>query len=89
MGNPKDNREALLGRPHRSGSARFRSLLRSEKAQADLDCLAEHARASRVAVLCFEKDESRCHQQVVLETVRSRVSVPVNPLACAPAAESR
>ncbi|MEV0689809.1 DUF488 family protein [Streptomyces sp. NPDC050388] len=81
LGNPKDNREPFWDGRVEVGRARFRGLLRSEEAQADLDRLAGHARASRVAVLCFEKDESRCHRQVVLETVRSRVSVPVNPLA--------
>ncbi|MGZ3116820.1 DUF488 family protein, N3 subclade [Streptomyces sp. H62] len=81
LGNPKDNREPFWDGRVEVGRARFRGLLRSEEAQADLDRLAEHARASRVAVLCFEKDESRCHRQVVLETVRGRVSVPVNPLA--------
>ncbi|MDO0935179.1 DUF488 family protein [Streptomyces sp. DG2A-72] len=81
LGNPKDNREPFWDGRVEVGRARFRGLLRSEEAQSDLDRLAEHARSSRVAVLCFEKDESRCHRQVVLETVRNRISVPVNPLA--------
>ncbi|MEU9098975.1 DUF488 family protein [Streptomyces sp. NPDC048361] len=81
LGNPKDNREPFWDGRVEVGRARFRGLLRSEEAQTDLGRLAEHARASRVAVLCFEKDESRCHRQVVLETVRSRIQVPVNPLA--------
>ncbi|WP_327368260.1 DUF488 family protein, N3 subclade [Streptomyces sp. NBC_01217] len=81
LGNPKDNREPFWDGRVEVGQARFRALLQSEEALADLDRLAEHARTSRVAVLCFEKDESRCHRQVVLEVVRSRVSVPVNPLA--------
>lgn len=81
LGNPKDNREPFWDGRVEAGRAHFRDLLRSDEAQADLDRLAEHARASRVAVLCFEKDENRCHRQVVLETIRNRVSVPVNPLA--------
>ncbi|MFE3167926.1 DUF488 family protein [Streptomyces sp. NPDC059224] len=81
LGNPKDNREPFWDGRVEVGCARFRGLLRSEEAQADLDRLTEHAQASRVAVLCFEKDESRCHRQVVLEAVSSRVQVPVNPLA--------
>ncbi|WP_445402256.1 DUF488 family protein, N3 subclade [Streptomyces sp. LE64] len=81
LGNPKDNREPFWDGRVEVGRARFRGLLRSAEAQADLGRLAERARASRVAVLCFEKDESRCHRQVVLETVRSRIQVPVNPLA--------
>ncbi|GGY58090.1 hypothetical protein GCM10010385_04070 [Streptomyces geysiriensis] len=81
LGNPKDNRAPFWDGRLDVGRARFRGVLRSEEAQSDLDRLAEHARQSRVAVLCFEKDESRCHRQVVLETVRKRASVPVIPLA--------
>ncbi|MCI3225558.1 DUF488 family protein [Streptomyces sp. NP-1717] len=81
LGNPKDNREPFWDGRVEVGRARFRGLLRSEEAQADLDRLAGHAQQSRVAVLCFEKDERRCHRQVVLETVRKRAAVPVIPLA--------
>lgn len=81
LGNPKDNRAPFWDGRLDVGKARFRGVLRSEEAQADLDRLAEHARRSRVAVLCFEEDESRCHRQVVLETVRERAAVPVIPLA--------
>ncbi|WP_066954802.1 DUF488 family protein [Streptomyces lushanensis] len=81
LGNPKDNREPFWDGRVEVGRARFRGLLRSEEAQADLDRLAGHAQQSRVAVLCFEKDESRCHRQVILETVRKRAAVPVIPLA--------
>ncbi|OXS34003.1 DUF488 family protein, N3 subclade [Streptomyces sp. XY006] len=81
LGNPKDNRAPFWDGRLDVGRARFRGLLRSDEAQSDLDRLAEQARQSRVAVLCFEKDESRCHRQVVLETVRKRAAVPVIPLA--------
>lgn len=81
LGNPKDNRAPFWDGRLDVGRARFRGVLRSEDAQTDLERLTEHARQSRVAVLCFEKDESRCHRQVVLETVRERTAVPVIPLA--------
>ncbi|QOV36652.1 DUF488 family protein [Streptomyces ferrugineus] len=81
LGNPKDNRAPFWDGRLDVGRARFRGVLRSDEAQSDLDRLAEQARQSRVAVLCFEKDESRCHRQVVLETVRERAAVPVIPLA--------
>jgi transcriptional regulator with XRE-family HTH domain len=81
LGNPKDNRAPFWEGRLDVGRARFRGVLRSQEAQTDLARLAEHAQQSRVAVLCFEKDESRCHRQVVLETVRERTAVPVIPLA--------
>ncbi|REK89962.1 DUF488 family protein [Streptomyces inhibens] len=81
LGNPKDNRAPFWDGRVVEGRARFRSVLRSDEARSDLDRLAEHAGRSRVAVLCFERDEERCHRQVVLEAVRKRLSVPVTPLA--------
>ncbi|TRV80106.1 DUF488 family protein [Streptomyces sp. 130] len=81
LGNPKDNRAPFWDGRVSVGRARFRSVLRSDEAQSDLDRLAEHAAQSRVAVLCFEKDEERCHRKVVLDTVRKRTSVDVRPLA--------
>ncbi len=81
LGNPKDNRAPFWDGRLGVGRARFRSLLRSDEAQADLDRLTEQASLSRVAVLCFEQDESRCHRHVVLTAVRTRIEVPVVPLA--------
>jgi transcriptional regulator with XRE-family HTH domain len=81
LGNPKDNRAPFWDGRVAEGRAQFRSLLGSEEARSDLERLAAHAKQSRVAVLCFEKDESRCHRQVVLETVRKQASVLVHPLA--------
>ncbi|MHB9759853.1 DUF488 family protein, N3 subclade [Streptomyces sp. BYX5S] len=81
LGNPKDNRAPFWEGRVSEGRARFRSLLRTDAARADLDRLAEHAAQARVAVLCFEKDEQRCHRQVVLETLHKRASLPVAPLA--------
>ncbi|MEU5157853.1 DUF488 domain-containing protein, partial [Glycomyces sp. NPDC021274] len=81
LGNPKDNRAPFWEGRISEGRARFRSLLRSDAAQAELDELAEHAAQERVAVLCFERDQQRCHRHVVLETLRKRMSLPVSPLA--------
>ncbi|GAA1913271.1 hypothetical protein GCM10009837_42460 [Streptomyces durmitorensis] len=77
----KDNRAPFGEGRTSEGRARFRSLLHSEAAQADLGELAEHAGQARVAVLCFERDQQRCHRHVVLETLRKRTSLPVSPLA--------
>ncbi|MEV0301345.1 DUF488 family protein, N3 subclade [Streptomyces prasinus] len=81
LGNPKENRAPFWEGRITEGRARFRTLLRCEAAQSDLDELAGHALQSRVAVLCFEKDEERCHRQVVLQTIRKRTSLAVTPLA--------
>jgi transcriptional regulator with XRE-family HTH domain len=72
LGNPKDNRPPFYDGRIEEGKAVFRQLLEtSEQAGQDLAELVEAARGSRVAVLCFEADEQRCHRQVVLEAARS------------------
>ncbi len=82
LGNPKDNREPFWDGRVEVGRAQLSvASCVPRRPKPTLLALAEHAQASRVAVLCFEKDERRCHRQVVLETVRSRIQVPVNPLA--------
>jgi transcriptional regulator with XRE-family HTH domain len=81
LGNPKDNRAPFWEGRVAEGRARFRTLLQSDIAQSGLNELTDHALRSRVAVLCFEKDEERCHRQVVLQTIRKRTSLAVTPLA--------
>ncbi|MER7721971.1 DUF488 family protein [Streptomyces flaveolus] len=81
LGNPKDNRAPFWEGRLTEGRARFAAMLRSESAVADLSRLADYARTSRVAVLCFEEDAERCHRTVVLEEVRRRCDVTVTSLA--------
>ena len=44
-----------------------RALLSSEEAQRDLFDLRSVAAKSIVAVLCYERDEQRCHRQVIID----------------------
>jgi uncharacterized protein (DUF488 family) len=76
LGNPKVNRAGFSGDDEQLLDARHRyaTLLNQEAALAALDELAEHAQHQRVAVMCFEADESRCHRHVVLTEVRSRLT---------------
>ncbi|KOG53155.1 hypothetical protein ADK76_29010 [Streptomyces griseoflavus] len=80
LGNPKDNRAPFWEGRLAEGRARFRSILRSQAAADDLAGLVDRARTSRVAVLCFEHDEQRCHRKVVLDEIRRRAQVTVTPL---------
>lgn len=57
LGNPKDNREPFWDGRVEVERARFRGLLRSDEAQAHLDRLAEHARASRRGAVLREGRE--------------------------------
>lgn len=81
LGNPKENRPPFWQGRIEEGRARFRSLLEAPEAVSALAELAGHAERERVAVLCFERDEHRCHRKVVLDTVRDLARVPVTLLA--------
>jgi uncharacterized protein (DUF488 family) len=74
LGNPKDNRPGFAGDAAELSQARGRyaELLTADEAGNALDRLAELAEDHRVAVMCFEADEERCHRHVVLREVRNR-----------------
>jgi uncharacterized protein (DUF488 family) len=77
LGNPKSNRPPFQEGRAADGRAAFRRLLDTEEGGQDLDELAGLARRSRVAVLCFERDEARCHRYVVLRALEERMPVSV------------
>lgn len=76
LGNPRDNREGfgeLEGTEAREAREKFDELLEEPVAQAALDRVLELAEAGTVALLCFEQDETRCHRELVLSALRSRL----------------
>jgi uncharacterized protein (DUF488 family) len=75
LGNPKADRPGFAGDAQELSDARGRytDLLDAEAADAALDRLAALAEHNRVAVMCFEADEERCHRHVVLSEVRRRL----------------
>jgi uncharacterized protein (DUF488 family) len=76
LGNPKDNRPALASDTAvEAAKARYAALLDSDTAQASLEEVARVAAGERVAVLCFEADQNRCHRDVVLREITTRLAV--------------
>jgi len=76
LGNPRENREGFAetdSREGREARARFDEILESDAAHAGLDHVLELAEAGTVALLCFEGDETRCHRELVLTALRSRL----------------
>lgn len=75
LGNPKVNRPGFSGTPGESRVARahYEDLLRGSEATVALDHLTALTRTHRVAVLCFEADEGRCHRDLVLSAIRHRL----------------
>jgi uncharacterized protein (DUF488 family) len=74
LGNPKPNRAGFAGSAQDLSAARatFAAHLRHPDAQQAIEALVTAAESARVAVLCFEADQQRCHRDVVLGEVTRR-----------------
>jgi len=76
LGNPRDNREGfaeLEGGAARAVREKFGEVLNTEPAQEALIRVIELAAEGTVALLCFEKDETRCHRELVLTALRTQL----------------
>lgn len=69
LGNPKENRAAFRAGPTDDGRTRFQTVLSSKEARDAIARLSERASQEVVAVLCVERDASRCHRQMVVDEV--------------------
>jgi uncharacterized protein (DUF488 family) len=76
LGNPKDNRAGFGGTEAELEQAKvaYADLLTGDDAQTSLDELGDLARRERIALLCFEADQRRCHRDVVLDELARRLS---------------
>ena len=64
LGNPRNNREGFRdGDP--GSRTRFANRLRSGDAEAALDLICDIADRSRVALLCYEREATDCHRNLV------------------------
>jgi len=69
LGNPADNRDSFRRGDGREGRRRMRELLENGT-RAALHRLIDRAHGDRVAVLCVERDRTRCHRTVITEMVQ-------------------
>jgi uncharacterized protein (DUF488 family) len=82
LGNPKANRSGFSGSNEDLERARatYAELISAApESQKTLDELAELARGSRLAFMCFEADQHRCHRDVVLAEIERRVMPGMAP----------
>lgn len=79
LGNPKDNRAGFSGDVDELEAARdrYRGLLDEDGAQAAMARVRELCASGRVALLCFEADEGRCHRRIVLEQLSEGLALGV------------
>lgn len=66
LGNPPDNRDSFRRGDGEAGRKRMREILSNGSGPA-LRRLVDQAQAVRVAVLCVEREECRCHRQVITD----------------------
>jgi uncharacterized protein (DUF488 family) len=73
LGNPQTIRDIYLTGDAEAGHRSFREHL-SNGASAAIDELAEIADCEPVALLCLERDASRCHRSVVAAVIAERLT---------------
>jgi uncharacterized protein (DUF488 family) len=67
LGNPRDNRDLF-----RAGDPAAVEVVQARVATVGADAmtrLADDARGGVVAVLCFERDDERCHRRVIIDAL--------------------
>ncbi|MHB8220587.1 MAG: DUF488 domain-containing protein [Acidimicrobiales bacterium] len=69
LGNPPENRDSFRRGDVEAGRRRMREILSNGSGPA-LQRLIDHAQAGRVAVLCVEREECRCHRLVITEMAK-------------------
>ncbi len=74
LGNPKENRAGFADERIDEALARFCSIMDGDQARSQLKTLAQSAAKQRVAVLCFERESTRCHRRAILDVLA--VDVP-------------
>jgi uncharacterized protein (DUF488 family) len=77
LGNPRENRAGIRAGAVQS-QREFRARLRAEAAREAMLFVAQRARQSRVALLCYERDAARCHRALIAdELIRMCAEIPV------------
>lgn len=66
LGNPKENREKFRSGNAQVGRRRYLAHLNNGSRPA-FDALVDEALTTRLAVLCFERDEARCHRSCITD----------------------
>jgi uncharacterized protein (DUF488 family) len=70
LGNPRENREAFHSGPVGQAKRRYLRHLNNGP-RAAFDQVVSLALTRRVALLCFERDQSRCHRSCIVEQALS------------------
>jgi uncharacterized protein (DUF488 family) len=78
LGDPKEGREAARAGRHSAFRHIYSRHLRTTEAQAALRDLLRLAGASRVCMMCFERDPLVCHRSLVARWLARRKFAPID-----------
>jgi uncharacterized protein (DUF488 family) len=70
LGNPEDNRSGFRDGQLAGARARYDEVVSSNSGQAAIRDLMDLLRSHRIALLCAERDQARCHRHLIIEYVR-------------------
>jgi len=80
LGTPKAGRDAVRHRQVARMHAIFGAHMRTHEAQTDLAQAMEIARQGGACLLCFERDHTHCHRDIVADLIRARTGQAVRHL---------
>jgi uncharacterized protein (DUF488 family) len=66
LGNPPDNRDSFRTGGGDAGRTRMRSMLENGSGPA-LERVVDRAAKERIAILCVEREQDRCHRGVIID----------------------
>lgn len=72
LGNPKDNRAGFYSTDpaeKADAASRYHEILEGEAGKTALARIRELSQGGKVALLCFECDEGKCHRRLVLRAL--------------------
>ena len=72
LGNPKDNRAGFYftdPEERAAAASRYHEILEGEAGKTALARIRELSQGGKVALLCFECDEGKCHRRLVLRAL--------------------
>ncbi|HEY8334308.1 MAG TPA: DUF488 domain-containing protein [Tardiphaga sp.] len=81
LGTPKDGREAARSGKFTEMQRIYRAHLKLPQAKEELDELASLVmKAGPVCLLCYERDHTHCHRQMIAEIIEDREAVRIENL---------
>lgn len=81
LGTPKDGREAARSGKFADMQRIYRAHLKTPQAREELDELASLVmKAGPVCLLCYERDHTHCHRQMIAEIIEEREGARIENL---------